>query len=247
MYIYPVTYSPINFKANERFVADKNGHLAYKTTTYWFRTDTDWDRLNNFLCDKYKNVNKVNVISHACSNGMEPYSFAMHMKSFHPSYADKFLPIMAKDIDKNNILMAKRGFYETEKKDLFELEYLSKVRYKDFLNCEYSGGILYPNSVILRPNEKLRKCVNFEQGNIFDDIEKMPRKNTVLFCKNFWPYLKVEQREELAKKLAEHFDKTCVIITGDYDDIRSNVCELFKKNGFHQYPIRNVWQKTVNF
>jgi len=243
MYIYPVTYSPINFKANERFVADKNGHLAYKTTTYWFRTDTDWDRLNNFLCDKYKNVNKVNVISHACSNGMEPYSFAMHMKLFHGSDADKFLPITAKDIDRGNILMAKRGFYETEKNNLYQLDIFTRGKYNKFLNCVYSGGVIYPDSLILRPNEELRQCVNFEQGDIFKDIENMPRKNTVLFCKNFWPYLKVEQREELAKKLAEHFDNTCVIITGDYDDIRSNVCELFKKNGFRQYPIRNVWQK----
>jgi len=248
MYIYPISHNNCNivrFRANERFVADKSGHLAYKTTTYWYRGDTDWDGLGDYLCSKYKNTDKVNVICHACSNGMEPYSFAMLMKSSHSDYAYKFLPVIAKDIDKNNIIMAKRGHYEISDMDLWTLDYYTKGQYRDFFRLEPSHNYeIYSKSFAFAPNENLRKCVNFEQGDIFEDIENMPSKNTVLFCKNFWPYLTPEKREILVQKLSAHFDKSCVVITGDYDSGKSNVEELLIKYGFREHIlIKNMWEK----
>ena len=84
MRIYPIKNNNVYFSANNREVYNADNKFQYKTTTYFFRADTDWDALSNYLCQKYADVDKVNVICHACSNGMEPYSFLMHMSAFHP-------------------------------------------------------------------------------------------------------------------------------------------------------------------
>ena len=56
-------------KGNARAVVDKNNNLLYRTTTYFFREDLDWDNFFALLKRKYQNVPKVNFINHCCSNG----------------------------------------------------------------------------------------------------------------------------------------------------------------------------------
>ena len=246
MYIYPITrsnYNNVYFKANERFVEDKSGHLAYKTTTYFFREDTDWFALGDYLCGKYKNCDKVNVISHGCSNGMEPYSFVMNMLCFHPDDAHKFLPVIARDIDNYNIRMAKIGHYDITDMEEYLLDYYTKGRYREYLDFEPSHKF---KRIGLRINDAIKNLVKFEQGDIFRDIEKMPRNNTVLFCKNFWPYLTPEKRDLLAYKLCDRFDESSVVITGDYDYSKSNVDYLLKKYAFRRSlysGLDNVWRR----
>ena len=232
MKIYQISNN-INFCANKRFVYNDD-KLLYKTTTYFFREDTDWDNLNAYLCKKFKDTEKVNVITHACSNGMEPYSFIMHMMVFHPENARKFFPVLAKDIDKKNINIAETGLYELEDTDLYLLDYYTKGRYREYLYLCRPQNKLY--SVACVPNETLKQFVQFKEGDIFEDIKTMPSKNTVLFCKNFWPYLEPQKQELLAKNLSEQFDSTCTIITGDYDAGKIKMQNLLGKYGFHAHP-----------
>ena len=231
MRVFPISQNNIYFHANYRKVKNPNDDSFYMmTTTYFFRADTDWDYLGDYLCEKYKDTDKVNVICHACSHGAEPYSFLMHMAAFHPLEFNKFTPVVAKDIDAENIEMAKKSEYEYE--DIAEsdgnLDYFTKGLYKYFMQPLDNGD--------MKMTKKFRDAVKFEQGNIFDDISSMPRKNTVLFCKNMWPYLSVEERHRLAKELSEHFDESCVLIIGSYDTSQLEMQELLEQYGFKQNP-----------
>ena len=47
MQISPITtQTSVGFQGNNRRVTDKTGALLYKTTTYFFRNDLDWDKLD---------------------------------------------------------------------------------------------------------------------------------------------------------------------------------------------------------
>lgn len=79
MFISPVqTYNPA-YRGNNREVFNKSGKFLYKTTTYFFREDLNWTCLAELLGEKYKTVQKVNVLNHACSNGQEPYTLAVKL------------------------------------------------------------------------------------------------------------------------------------------------------------------------
>ena len=94
-----------NFQGNRRYVYNKNGDFLYRTTTYFFRDDLNWNAFIKFISNKYKNADRVNILNHACSNGQEPYSLAAKLMQTLGEEAEKFFPIIAKDIDKENILM----------------------------------------------------------------------------------------------------------------------------------------------
>ena len=234
MRIYPIQNNNVYFSANNREVYNADNKFQYKTTTYFFRADTDWDALGNYLCEKYADTDKVNVICHACSNGMEPYSFLMQMTAFHPLEINKFTPIIAKDINSENIEMAAKNIYDLSDTDASLLDYYTKGLYKFYMDNAFVKGI--PPNLTCSMSDKFKKYVNFEQGDILKDIESIPRKNTVLFCKNLWPYLPVEQQEFLVKKFAERFDDSCVIITGDFDKRLSKVNPLMIEHGFSRHP-----------
>ena len=137
MQISPITFNKtynINHKANNRWIYDKSGKELYKTTTYFFRDDLDWESLIKYICDKYKNVPKVNFINHACSNGLEPLSFLMGLMIFSPENVKKFTPIIAKDINPENILMAKKGECGASSDDFLRIYKMTGGRYRDFLN-----------------------------------------------------------------------------------------------------------------
>ena len=243
MRISPILGNNIYFSANNREVYGADNKFQYKTTTYFFRADTDWDKLGNYLCEKYVNADKVNVICHACSNGMEPYSFLMHMKAFHPLEINKFVPIVAKDINPENIEMAKKNIFDLSDTDSCMLDYYTKGLYKFYMDNVFIKDV--PSRLSWSVSDKFKNDIIFEQGDILQDIEDIPGKNTVLFCKNMWPYLPVEQQELLVKKIAEKFDSSCLIVTGDYDKILSRVDSLMQKEGFSKNPnVRYVYERT---
>ena len=73
-----------------------NNKTPFYTTTMFFRKDLDWNALVNMVNDKYRNVDKVNVICHACSDGEEVFSLAALIKTLLKSSSEKFFPIIAK-------------------------------------------------------------------------------------------------------------------------------------------------------
>ena len=237
-----VLYNPtINQSVFRSYSTNKTiNNYNFYTTTSIFRDDLDWNGLMCLMSSKYNNTPKVNVICHACSDGEEVYSLAMAIKNFYGKEADKFYPIIGKDIDKTNILLAKRANYNITKAELQRLEMyggLDLYRYFHIYEDEYGfDKFAYPRN-------SLKENVYFHQADILNDITNIPGENTVLLCRNFWPYLPAESQVILAKALSEQLKSSSLLILGGYD-IKHGIGDLLKNNGFIQATVKNVFQKV---
>jgi len=238
MRIMPVTqniYQP-KFKSNANWVYDKYGNELYKTTTYFFRDDLDWENMIKFLCNRYKDVPKVNFINHACSNGMEPLSFLMAFIIYAPEMVEKFIPIIAKDIYQENISAAKKGFCGASVDDFLRTHNMTQGRLKEFLTLIPTSGNT-KDLFYLSPNSVLKDKIIFEQGDILKDVRYTMPDNTILSCRNMWMYLKPHQKEQLAFYLGKNLGKNSTVILGFLDNYEGNAGNLLEKNGFKRCPV----------
>ena len=244
MYVSPVqnyyTLPKAQFKANNRRICSKNGDLMYKTTTYFFRDDLCWDAFITLLRNKYKTASRVNIINHACSNGEEPYSLAVKLIHSLGENAEKFFPINAKDIDSDNINSAKAGRMGIILNDIYRINGYTNNNIRTYF--QYEKALNPMNDLVLTPKENIKDKVKFTKADIFDDIDTMPGHNTVLLCRNFWPYLAPAKRELLAQKLSAQLDRTSLLVTGDFDD-SINISKMLKHKGFIDTGIPRIFTK----
>ena len=234
--------SPI-FNSNMRKVVESKTGRKYWTTSYLFRDDLEWWSLSELLEKKYKHSFKVNVLNHACSNGLEPMSLAMLFLTKMKRISDKFFPIIAKDINAENISMAKNNEpIEVDQYDLLRLNLLTKDSISEFFFCKKHFSTNRIDSIIPKPIFK--KKIKYQQGDLLEDIKHLPSKNNLVLCRNCWLYLTSEQQEELAKRLGEKLDNTSLVIIGHFDEQESKACELLNKNGFVETSVKHVYEKT---
>ena len=246
-FVYYMQISPIisnrpnniSLKANSRWIYDKNGKELYKTTTYFFRDDLDWECLIKYICNKYKNVSKVNFINHACSNGLEPLSFLMGLMIFSPENVKKFTPIIAKDINEENIIMAKNGDCGASSDDFLRIHKFTGSRYHDFFNIKRNNNT--DRLFTLSPKDTLKDKIIFEQGDIFKDIDNIPKDNTFLSCRNLWMYLPFEKQNILAQKLSQRLGENSTILIGYLDSITGSADRLLTKYGFKRCSVGNEY------
>lgn len=251
MRIAPINYfnnynhrNTVSNKGNARAVVDKNNNLLYRTTTYFFREDLDWDNFFALLKRKYQNVPKVNFINHCCSNGEETYSCISGMKvHLGEDFANKFFPITAKDLNKENINSARNYLpMGISSRDYRQINYYTNFNLNNFFDFIRLDTNIYDAAVV--PKEELRKCVRFEKSDILEDIDKLPDTNNVLLCRNFWPYLDAFKREELASKLGEKLDESSLVVIGDYDVHEAKTDELLMQHHFIPTTVKHVFTKA---
>ena len=235
----------LNFTAYTHDITNKAGKVVNRGTTTLLRHDLDFDKLVLFLAEKYQDVKKVNVINHACSNGAETYSFiAILLHLFGKTkIPKKFTPVIAKDKVQEHIDKATEGKFEIGSVESAYINYFFPQRaYRNYFkqnrkNLEKS---------ILTIKERIKKMAIFERGNILKDVQKIDFHNTVLFARNFWPYLKPKDRVRLAQILSERMDSTSTLIIGNFDKNKANVNKLLEENGFvESKDIENVFEKGI--
>ena len=96
-----VTPASQNFRAWRNVVVDPTKvHISgtkpkHMNNTSFFRLGRIWENFTNFIINKYKNTENVHVYNFGCSDGSEPLSLAMILKSKFNEFASKFLPIIA--------------------------------------------------------------------------------------------------------------------------------------------------------
>ncbi len=231
-----------NFKANNRKIIDKATGNVYKTTTYFFREDLNWDGFVKLLDNKYKDTLKVNVYNDACSGGHEPVSLAIKLKQRMGKRADKFFPIHASDYNPTNIKNAKAGIMGIKNEELYRINEETNNRYRDYFS--FAPRTNFCDDLALSPKGDLSKNIEYKQGDIFKNIEQMPSSNTVLLCRNFWRYLPEDgnNAEKLAQKLGEKLDSSSLVVIGEHDG-ECNTKGLLEKYGFEETPVQYVFQK----
>lgn len=229
------------FKGNMRQILRKDGMGKYWTTTYYFRSGFNWDAFIRLIISKYKKADKVNIIDHACSCGAESDTLTILLTEKLREKANKFFPIIAKDINSENIKMAKEN--KPMNIDRYEVDAI------EF----YTGNIAKYFDIRPRTSDKaelkvcskpfVRKNIKFSKGNIFEDIDNMPKANTVLLCRNMWIYLSEAEQQLLAQKICTHFDSSSLIALGEYDLSCTYVKDYFRKNNFVQTSVKGVFRK----
>ena len=124
-------------------------------------------------------------------------------------------------------------------------EYQDALFYKSFKN-NFKIEMLNPN--ISRFNSDienyyqatlqtdLNKYIDFGVSDIFDDKELISKENTILICRNFWPFLGDEKISELAFFLANNMKSSSLIMIGDFD-YSHGINKLLESYGFRRYDL----------
>jgi len=208
-------YSP-NFKSTLRTVKNADGKLLWRNTTNFFREDLPWKEMVEYFALKYANVNKVRVLCYGCSDGSEPISLAMLLLDKLGKNADKFFPIMAMDIDEDIIKKASSGRINVDCKD--------KVMMNNILYNDASNYLELPNfkTMAYGSNVKVKDCIkdviHYSVADIRDEVHTIPHENTIVFARNFWPYLgSGHEVGNLARNLRTQLQKNCTLVVGDFD------------------------------
>lgn len=213
-------FNPL-FTSNTREVVIKETGKYYQNTTHFFRNDLKWHHFTNELIKKYENTNKVNIYCYGCSDGAEPFSLAMLLlDKFGLKKAQKFFPIIAKDIDEKILENPKNGILKLSDLDVScmnsflkenhkkYVEYSNNYRHIPELEAELCDGKIKPI---------LKHAVIFDKANALEDIENIKTNNNVIMCRNFWCYLDETESNTLATKISTKKDGNSLCITGDLD------------------------------
>lgn len=222
----------------------KNDKLAYRTHTEFLRRDISWRGLVNYISAKYKNAEKVNIVNHACSAGYEPWTLLIVLKQFLGSDFQKYMPIIARDIDERAIEYAKGG-----KLGLSGSEYLDAlIGYERVFKENFSVNRCEPSYFVNRSNEYTATCItdlknsiDFGCSDIFQDKKLINKDNTILLFRNCWSYLGEDKVSELAHFLASNMKPTSLLAVGDFD-YEFSIDKLLKDYGFKSTNIEFLYE-----
>jgi chemotaxis methyl-accepting protein methylase len=233
----PSTNINPNFCSYRYAVKNKFGLVINRGNTCFFRHDLAFDDLIRHIYTKHKNVPKVNIIAHACSDGEEAYSFLIKMIDYLGNKeAEKFLPILAKDIEQTNIDVAKNGKYHIESFEKGAIDfYMGKNFYNYLLPTESKNSV--------KVSDSIKDKIIFSKSDILEDVKNIDFNNTVLLARNFWHYLEEENIDKLAMNLSHRMNKSSTLVIGDYDK-QYNIDRILNRYGFQElYGLENVFEK----
>lgn len=189
--------------------------LKHRNDTQFYRDGGLWYNIVKMLTEKYKNVSKVNTYCYGCSNGSEPYTFLMELMSIcKKDVVQKFLPIIAKDYDEIAIEVAKKNVYAIGTREADSILTYTGRSLDYFLNNTQKYNQFdhhYSAKPILTDN------VQFSVADVLEDYKNIKPDNTVVFARNFWPYLSDNNQKELANNLYQQLGKNSTLIIGNFD------------------------------
>ncbi len=212
----------------------KDGSLAYKTLSCFYRADLHWVKFVNYIIDKYKGVDKVNILNHACSAGYEPYSMLMLLMKNLGKNSKKYLPIIARDIDSDMINLAKHCNLPVDSLELSVLKNKSGNVFDDNFEVkkiENAKIRVLDNKYIVSCKTDLKDNIKFCQSDVFKDKALINKENTILLFRNVWMYLGAKNISELADFLATNMKKSSILVIGDFD-IANHIDEILVDRGF---------------
>lgn len=201
---------------------DDFNRVKYRNTTQFFNYDLDWNKLSTYIADKYQNIDKVNIICHGCFDGSEPLSIAIMLKEKFGSDADKFFPIIAKDFDKYIISKAKSDYVEMTFPDMCAIDKFTKGSSSKYFEIpEFQKGQEF---VYAKIKPELKNLIKYQVADFTEDIENIPTQNTILFCRNFWPYMSYTKNlSSITNNLASRLKDNSIVVIGSYDQTYCNL------------------------
>lgn len=205
-------------------ILNNDGTILNVHGTEFFRYDIDWNKFSEYLKERYKDYDKVNIYDYACSNGSEAYSLSILLQHKFKDDAEKFFPIYAKDIDEDliakNLKEQKTGKVNCEKDILtmtHAIDMSEEDMKRDFITSERDFK-LSCNEQFATLTKKVTKPVIFSEANILDDIENIDDKNpSVVMCRNMWLYVDSKEYQKFADDLYKKLAKNSTVVLGGFD------------------------------
>ena len=218
------------------------GKDTVRTSTNLFREDLDWFGLVKFMDNHFKDKDKVNIFSLACSDGSESYTMAISiLENLPENIKSKFLPIFASDIDKEVIKAAKTG-----RINILSIEFLLPERTykcnveKYFDNRSVSmmidGDDISETDTIFsyQPIKELKDSAIFKHSDILTELNSLKDSgNSVILCRNVFPYIEESHKNEIVNSAKQNLKQGSLFVIGDYDGF-TDVEQRLLANGFVQ-------------
>lgn len=232
-----------HFTSWKRNVYSDIDGLLYRNDTSVYRDGKFWKDACDFFVDRFSGAPKVNVYSYGCSDGSEPVTFLMQMFSnFSEAIANKFKPIIAKDCDKDAISLAKSGTLKLSSSERADIDRFTGGQCDRFI----VGEDLATSRAKL--SEELTGSINYDLADIVYDYEKIEPNNTIVFARNFWPYIRdYFTRLKLTRNLGKQLQgNSCLVIGQKFDQCGTDykiVSELIDA-GFTQSEIKGIFVKN---
>lgn len=226
---------------DRRYYDSEFDKLLYENTTLFFRHDLNfarkpeyktsdtWIGFRKTIADYFENTPKVNVYDFASSDGSEAYSLITCLiDELGEKGAQKFFPIQAYDIDSAMVEQAKSGEIPCNIDDIRRInENLKQMPFYLYFNFEdYNGSLPY----LFIATDRLKQKVNFNLADIQSTIKNIQPSNSLILCRNFWPYLSKEDRDKTIFELSQKLDDSSLVVIGSFDN--SQTINQFLKCGF---------------
>lgn len=160
--------------------------------TLWFRDNHPFRILQEKLLPEFaarSSITPLRIWSAACSTGQEPYSVGMIVDEFRRQKPGKLrdVKVMATDISKSVLEMARRGEYEM----IAIGRGLSPERQKQFFTSSSNGGWQ------IRP--QIKSMVEFKELNLLERY--MLGKYDIVMCRNVLIYFSAELKKDILTRI----------------------------------------------
>ena len=235
--------SNVNFGYRCEEQKDENGVVVNRNTTAIARAGLHVNSLPSFLEEVFPGDERVIMMDYGCSTGEEPSTIFL---SLHHKLKDKaiqkYCPIIAKDINPENIDRAKNGNIIAIFDEVWWLKQsFGPKRYDYFYITDLLNG-----KYRLTPKPLLADNIKYFVADIREDSHKIPNRRVVLSCRNFWPYLSKEDQHMVLKNISQRLtDDQNLLIVGDFDLAAQNGIteDMLKQYGFEQTKYKFIYRK----
>ena len=219
-----------------------NIELAHRNTTYLFRNKNFWKPFVTYMATVFKDIPHINVYDFGCSDGSEAYTLIMSLFShLKKEIAEKFLPIIAKDYDSYAIDTAKKGRIAISCPEECNINDCTCHRFNDFF--EEIPDVVYSKEPLYSPKNILKDNVTFEIGNICEDYKNIIPDNSIVFARNFWPYLEEKEKLDLIKNLHNTLGENSYLVIGKFDIENCSLNKCIESFGFKPVLSDYVFKK----
>ena len=178
--------------------------LVVKETSF-FRHRPSVDFVRNCVQDRINNDSlegSFDVWSVGCSSGEEPYSLSMVINdAFELAKLEPYYGVIATDISRAALTIAKEGVYPQRKVELIEMP----IRQRYF--SELKNGRYQISS-------DLKDRICFNQANVLNISELPSIKLDVIFCQNVLIYFRKWLRHEIMDAFVERLKPGGIIVCG---------------------------------
>lgn len=207
----------------------RNGDIYNTFITYltinvseFYRNPAQWKTLEDTIIPHLlKNSKKsIRIWSAACSTGDEPYSLAMVFSDFYPL---EQIEIIATDMDKEVLDIAKKGCYHAK-----SIKSLPEKYRKKFLRQDTSG--------FYHVSDSLKQCITFREHNLLTDT--YPGNLDLVVCRNVLIYFTEEAKDQIYKGISQSLKKDGVLFVGSTEQIIGS--DVFGLETFQSFFYRKI-------